>query len=171
MVIIREATAQDIDVVYDLMIAIAEHHDQAQFVVTDKSELAQSGFGPMAKFGVLLAEVNGKIAGYASYTWPYSIWLGADYMNIDDEMEIFYVNEYETLNYRHWNSRWSSIDPKTLEGQYGEQKKQFTVLKPLDSFITIDRNFQVLNSDRILQKGYMGWERIAEILPIEFEPK
>ncbi len=83
-VTIREATEQDIDVVYDLIMAIAEHHDQAQYVITDKAELAQSIGGSAAKFGVLLAEVDGKVAGYASYTWNYSIWLGAEVMNIDD---------------------------------------------------------------------------------------
>jgi GNAT superfamily N-acetyltransferase len=91
-VTVRQATPEDIDIVYELIIAIAAHHDEEHFVVTSKSELAQSGFGPSAKFGVLLAEVESEgksggkreIAGYVSYTWNYSIWLGANIMNIDD---------------------------------------------------------------------------------------
>jgi len=84
MVIVREANANDIDIVYDLIMAIAKHHDQQQYVVTDKNELLTAGFGKQPQFGVLLAEIDGKVAGYCSYTWNYSIWLGSTYMNIDD---------------------------------------------------------------------------------------
>ena len=81
---IREATSEDVDVIYDLMMAIARHQNQEQFILTDKSELLKSGFSESPKFGVLLAEVNGEVSGYLSYTWNYSIWLGMSYMNIDD---------------------------------------------------------------------------------------
>ncbi|MGI9288399.1 MAG: GNAT family N-acetyltransferase [Pseudomonadales bacterium] len=84
MVTIREATSDDVDIVYELIIAIAAHHRQKQYVVTDKNELLNSGFGESPKFGVLLAEVAGEVAGYVSYTWNYSIWLGSRYMGIDD---------------------------------------------------------------------------------------
>jgi len=84
VVTVREANISDIDTVYELLIAIAKHHNQEQYVVTNKDELINSGFGNTPSFGVLLAEVNGEIAGYCSYTWNYSIWLGSSYMNIDD---------------------------------------------------------------------------------------
>ncbi|NRD73948.1 GNAT family N-acetyltransferase [Shewanella sp. VB17] len=84
MVTIRKATLSDIDIVYDLIIAIAKHHDQEQYVVTTKDELVNFGFGDTPSFGVLLAEMDGEVAGYCSYTWNYSIWLGSTYMNIDD---------------------------------------------------------------------------------------
>ena len=84
MATVREATISDIDIVYDLIIAIAKHHNQEQYVITDKQELINSGFGHTPSFGVLLAEIDGEVAGYCSYTWNYSIWLGSTYMNIDD---------------------------------------------------------------------------------------
>jgi len=84
VVTVREATISDIDIVYNLIIAIAKHHDQEQYVITDKQELINSGFGNNPSFGVLIAEIDGEVAGYCSYTWNYSIWLGASYMNIDD---------------------------------------------------------------------------------------
>ncbi|WP_281557573.1 GNAT family N-acetyltransferase [Thalassomonas sp. RHCl1] len=84
MLSVREASQSDIDTVYALIIAIAKHHDQQQYVITDKAELLRAGFGDKPEFGVLLAEINGEVAGYCSYTWNYSIWLGARYMNIDD---------------------------------------------------------------------------------------
>ena len=33
---------------------------------------------------MLLAEVDGEVAGYVSWTVPYSIWRGAEFMQIDD---------------------------------------------------------------------------------------
>jgi len=81
---VREANAKDVDIVYDLIVAIAKHHDQEQYVVTDRNELLIAGFGDKPLFGVLLAEVDGNVAGYCSYTWNYSIWLGSTTMNIDD---------------------------------------------------------------------------------------
>jgi GNAT superfamily N-acetyltransferase len=84
VVTVREASILDIDIVHDLIIAIAKHHKQEQYVKTNKQELKKSGFGDIPSFGVLLAEIDGKTAGYCSYTWNYSIWLGSSYMNIDD---------------------------------------------------------------------------------------
>lgn len=84
MVTVREATVSDVDIVYDLIIAIAKHHEQEQYVITTKDELMNSGLGDASIFGVLLAEIDGEVAGYCSYTWNYSIWLGSMYMNIDD---------------------------------------------------------------------------------------
>jgi len=84
MITIREANISDIDIVYDLIIAIAKHHDQEEYVLTNKQELVNSGFANHPSYGVLLAELDGKVAGYCSYTWNYSIWFGAHYMQIDD---------------------------------------------------------------------------------------
>ncbi|MGI9294878.1 MAG: GNAT family N-acetyltransferase [Pseudomonadales bacterium] len=84
MIAIREATSADVDIVYELISAIAKHHGQEQHVITDRSELLISGFGESPKFDVLLAEAEGEVAGFLSYTWNYSIWLGSRYMNIDD---------------------------------------------------------------------------------------
>jgi ribosomal protein S18 acetylase RimI-like enzyme len=84
LVTVREATLADVDAVHELIVAIAKHHDQLQHVQTTPTLLREAGFGTQPQFGVLLAEVNGAVAGYASYTWNYSIWLAAQYMNIDD---------------------------------------------------------------------------------------
>ena len=83
-VTVRRATADDVDVVHDLILAIARHHDQAQHVHTTAAQMRTDGFGADPKFGVLLAEVDGEVAGYASWASNYSIWLGGHYMNIDD---------------------------------------------------------------------------------------
>lgn len=84
MVTIRQATANDVDVLYQLIIAIAEYHQQADLVTTTPAQLLTDGFGEHPKFGVLLAEQDGVAVGYCTYTWHYSIWLGEPGMNIDD---------------------------------------------------------------------------------------
>jgi GNAT superfamily N-acetyltransferase len=91
VILVREATREDIDVIYDLIVGMASHQNQEHFITTDKRELLQAGFSESPDFGVFLAEVDGQVAGYLSYTWNYSIWLGSYYMNIDD---VFVVEEF-----------------------------------------------------------------------------
>jgi ribosomal protein S18 acetylase RimI-like enzyme len=94
LITIREATIADIDAIHALIVAIANHHDQLHNVHTSPEQLRVAGFGENPQFGVLLAEVDGEIAGYASYTWNYSIWLAAHYMNIDD---VFVWEHYRSI--------------------------------------------------------------------------
>lgn len=84
MLTIRLATAKDVDAFYDLILGIARYHKQEQYIYTSKAELLSAGFSNNPKFEVLLAEYEGEIAGYISYTYNYSIWLGDAYVNIDD---------------------------------------------------------------------------------------
>ena len=82
MLTIRGATAEDSGKLHRLIVAIADYHGQAESVRTSPAELQQAT--DESKFGALLAELDGKVVGYASYTFDYSIWLGHDYMRIDD---------------------------------------------------------------------------------------
>lgn len=84
MTTVRHANSSDVDRIYELILAIADHHDQTQHVRTNPAELLAAGFGDDPSFGVLLAEHDASIVGYVSYTINYSIWLGSKYMNIDD---------------------------------------------------------------------------------------
>ncbi len=81
---VRRAGEDDVALVISMIREIADHHSQGEFVMTTEGELASSGFGPDPRFGVLIAEDDGDAAGFASYTFQYSIWLGSSYMNIDD---------------------------------------------------------------------------------------
>jgi len=91
MIKIREATKNDINTLYNLILEIAKYHNQEKSVITNKQEMLSSGFNKNPKFGALLAEVNGKVVGYLSYTWSYSIWNGCEYMNLDD---LYVISEY-----------------------------------------------------------------------------
>lgn len=91
MIKIRDATKKDIDSLFDLILGIAKFHDQEKYVLTNKQEMLHSGFNGEPKFGAIIAEFKGQIAGYLSYTWNYSIWRGCEYMNLDD---LFVWKEY-----------------------------------------------------------------------------
>ena len=91
MIEIRIATDKDVDVLFDLIIAIAKHHNQTEHVLTTKEELLSSGFAKYTKFGALICYFNKRVAGYVSFTWNYSIWSGGNYMNIDD---VFVIEEF-----------------------------------------------------------------------------
>ena len=84
MLTIRPATKEDVSILYELIMGIAQYHNQEYAVKTSKEELLRAGFGKVSKFGALIAEYEGKPAGYLSYTWNYSIWNAGSYMNLDD---------------------------------------------------------------------------------------
>lgn len=84
MIQIRQATEQDIDILFDMILEIARYHNQEQYVVTTKEALLRAAFSNDAKFGALISTYDGVTAGYVSFTYNYSIWLGISYMNIDD---------------------------------------------------------------------------------------
>lgn len=84
MIDIRQADKNDAQILFDLIMAIAEHHDQVRYVLTSPAELLAAGFGDDRKFAALIAEYEGATAGFLSFTINYSIWLGGDFMRIDD---------------------------------------------------------------------------------------
>ncbi|HAA12095.1 MAG TPA: N-acetyltransferase [Cytophagales bacterium] len=84
MLQIRKATEEDLDVLHELMLGIAQYHNQEEYLLTTLEQMRQAGFGEQAQFGAFLAEWDGQPAGYLSYTWNYSIWRGDTFMNIDD---------------------------------------------------------------------------------------
>lgn len=82
--VVRHATKDDAERVFELIAALAAHHGQTEFVLTDSAEIRRAGFGDEPKFGALLAESGDTVVGFLSYTIRYSIWVGDSYMQIDD---------------------------------------------------------------------------------------
>lgn len=81
---IRAATAEDVPALHAMMVALAEHDGQRAWLRVTADELRRDGFGAAPAFGALLAFAGDDAVGYASYTVPYAIWLGASYVNLDD---------------------------------------------------------------------------------------
>ena len=84
MASIRRATEADAAILLELIGALAEHHGLTEFVQADEKSLRAVGFSEDARFGALIGDVDGSVAGFLSYTICYSIWLGASFMQIDD---------------------------------------------------------------------------------------
>jgi ribosomal protein S18 acetylase RimI-like enzyme len=83
-IVIRRAQKEDVQALYSLIVALAEHHDQRHFLTTSVDTLERDGFLGDPQFGAILADDGKGLVGFASFTWNYSIWLGGKYMNIDD---------------------------------------------------------------------------------------
>ena len=84
MLTIRPAAVDDVETLFELIMALARHENKEDFVFTSPERLRRSGFGPTPQFGALLAEVDGINAGFLSYTFDYTIWLGTEIFHIDD---------------------------------------------------------------------------------------
>lgn len=91
---IREAREADVTALHGLVFALAQHHGQAALLMTSVESLREAGFGASPKFQALLAEVEGAIVGFTTYTRNYSIWRAAEYLNLDD---VFVVETHRGL--------------------------------------------------------------------------
>lgn len=89
----RSATEGDVETIYKLILALAVHHGQSEYVSTTPIQLRRDGFGKEPKFSVLLAEKGSEAVGFFSYTVCYSIWCGESFMQIDD---LFVLPEYRS---------------------------------------------------------------------------
>lgn len=83
-VVCRRATCEDMPELMRMIHELANHEGDSAEVHTDVASLAAAGCGPTARFGALLAEVDGRLAGFVSFAWGYAIWRDATVMNIDD---------------------------------------------------------------------------------------
>ncbi|MEM8906860.1 MAG: GNAT family N-acetyltransferase, partial [Bacteroidota bacterium] len=74
MVTIRNAQLQDIDQLHELILGLARHHHQEQFVQISRQALTEAIFGDPTQCGFILAEDQNRLVAYLSFTWNYSIW-------------------------------------------------------------------------------------------------
>ncbi|MBS1850357.1 MAG: GNAT family N-acetyltransferase [Acidobacteria bacterium] len=84
MLTIRPATARDVPVLRELILALAEYERLAHTVVVTEEELLRDGFGPQPKFRALLAEYDGQNAGYALFYEFYSTFEGRTGLFLED---------------------------------------------------------------------------------------
>lgn len=84
MITIKKAKPEDSKVLFDLVMGLAVHHKQVENLKTNSNMLAKALENESNKFEVLLVYYKNEIAGYLSYYNKYSIWLGKNYLYIDD---------------------------------------------------------------------------------------
>lgn len=80
----RHATPRDAEPLFEMVRELAAHENSLAALRTDLQRFSQDGFGPRPRFAAVLAEVDGRLAGYVSYTRTYAIWRGAASLNVDD---------------------------------------------------------------------------------------
>jgi len=76
MLLIRIATVADAALLRTLIRELAEFERKLDLCVIEEADLARDGFGPNPKFRALIAEWDGKPAGYAVFFGYYSTWTG-----------------------------------------------------------------------------------------------
>ena len=83
-VTIREAVREDVPVMLGFIRELAEYEREPDAVVATEADLLRDGWGATPRFRALMAEVDGKAAGFALYFTSYSTWLGHHGIRLED---------------------------------------------------------------------------------------
>ena len=81
---IREATPADVPEILALIRDLAIYERQPDAVIATEADLLRDGFGPRPVFECLIAEWEGKAAGFALYIPFYSTWRGNAGTHLED---------------------------------------------------------------------------------------
>jgi GNAT superfamily N-acetyltransferase len=73
----RAATIADVPLLRRLIQELAEYERESEAVLITEDELRRDGFGPGPKFRAILAEQDGRPAGFAVFFTSYSTWTGS----------------------------------------------------------------------------------------------
>jgi GNAT superfamily N-acetyltransferase len=84
MLNIRNATADDASLVLDFIRRLAEYEREPDAVLATEQDLLRDGFGPEPKYRSVIAEWNGKPAGFALFFYNYSTWRGHAGLYLED---------------------------------------------------------------------------------------
>ena len=84
MLVIREATSADAQLLVTLIRELAEFERQLEHVVITSDDLVRDAFGTDSRVHALIAEWDGHTAGYAMYFFTYSTWVGRHSLFIED---------------------------------------------------------------------------------------
>jgi len=95
MIVIRKATKADVPQIFTFVRALAEYeHVPPEAVQATEAGIERDGFGESPLFRCLLAEHDGKPAGFAIYQYNYSTFDGQMALHIED---LFVVPEMREL--------------------------------------------------------------------------
>jgi GNAT superfamily N-acetyltransferase len=81
---LRAATPADVPVILRLVRDLAEYERAPGAVVATEEDFLRHGFGPRARFSVLLAEEDERVAGFALWFFTFSTWLGRPGLYLED---------------------------------------------------------------------------------------
>ncbi len=75
-------------------------------------------------------------------------------------LEIIYIHEEEGRRYLEWIKEWNR----------GPGGPQVSWLELIDRSITVDRTGEVIEPFGVVQQGYLGFQRLADLTPREYRP-
>jgi GNAT superfamily N-acetyltransferase len=81
---IRPATRADIPQILAFIRALAAYEREPDAVKATEAGLERDGFGPNPFYSCLIAEHDGRAAGFALYFFNYSTWLGRPGLYLED---------------------------------------------------------------------------------------
>ena len=81
---IRKATAGDTALILSFIQALAEFERAPNEVKATEADLLRDGFGPNPFYFCLIAEHDGRPAGFAFYFFNYSTWVGRPGIYVED---------------------------------------------------------------------------------------
>ena len=84
MLNIRPATKDDVGLILEFIYALAEYEREPHSVKATEADLLRDGFGPEPRYRCLIAEYDGKPAGFALYFYNYSTWRGRAGIYLED---------------------------------------------------------------------------------------
>ncbi len=82
--VIRPAVRADAAGCYELVRSLAAHEGLEDYLQIDEPTFTEAAFGAQPQFQVLVAELNGEIAGIVTYFRRFHIWFGENLIEIDD---------------------------------------------------------------------------------------
>ncbi|MGD0096011.1 MAG: GNAT family N-acetyltransferase [Terracidiphilus sp.] len=81
---IRPATCKDAPVILGFIQSLAAYERMSDLVVATEADLLRDGFGTNRCFSCLIAEHDGRAAGFALYLFNYSTFMGRPGLYIED---------------------------------------------------------------------------------------
>jgi GNAT superfamily N-acetyltransferase len=81
---IRPATRDDVSTILAFIRALAAYEREPDAAVATEDDLLRDGFGDNPYYSCLLAEQDGRPAGFAFYFFDYSTWLGRPGLYLED---------------------------------------------------------------------------------------
>ena len=82
--VIREATPADAALILSFIRALAEFERAPDAVTATEEGLIRDGFGPNPFYYCVIAEYEGRAAGFAFYFFNYSTWMGRPGIYLED---------------------------------------------------------------------------------------
>jgi GNAT superfamily N-acetyltransferase len=81
---IRTAVPQDVPLILAFIRALAAYEREPDAVTATEADLLRDGFGPNPYYHCILAEHDGRPAGFAFYFFNYSTWTGRPGLYLED---------------------------------------------------------------------------------------